>query len=88
MRIMKRLIACLIVLLTASFGSVLPAHSQSVSRVDPTDWFVGMKDSSLQLMIYGEGVGDASIKVDYPGVKVDSIVRLDSKSYLLVYLNV
>ena len=25
----------------------------NVSRIEPTDWFVGMKDASLQLMVYG-----------------------------------
>ena len=46
-----------------------------------------MKDPSLQLMVYGEGIGSADVTTDYAGVKVDSIVRLDSPNYLLVYLN-
>ncbi len=59
----------------------------TVNRIDPTDWYVGMKDAQLQLMIYGEGIRDAEITVDYAGVKVDSVVRLDSPNYLLVYLD-
>ena len=60
----------------------------TVSRIDPTDWFVGMKNPQLQLMAYGEGIRDvAGVTTDYPGVSVDSIVRLDSPNYLLVYLN-
>ena len=58
-----------------------------VDRIDPTNWFVGMKDPSLQLMVYGEGIRSAEVTTDYAGVKVDSIVRLDSPNYLLVYLN-
>lgn len=58
-------------------------------RIDPTDWYVGMKDPTLQLMFYGEGIRDvANVTTDYPGVSVDSVVRLDSPNYLLVYLNV
>lgn len=56
-----------------------------VSRIDPTDWFVGLKDASLQLMVYGEGIRDMEVYVD--GAEVDSIVRLDSPNYLFVYLN-
>lgn len=59
-----------------------------ISRVEPTDWYVGMKDPTLQLMIYGKDVRNADVKVDYPGVKIDSLVRLDSPNYLLVYLNI
>lgn len=58
-----------------------------IDRIDPTDWFVGMKNPSLQLMVYGEGIRTADVTTDYPGVKVDSLVRLDSPNYLLVYLN-
>ena len=59
----------------------------SVDRIEPTDWYVGMKDASLQLMVYGKDIRDADVKVDYPGVRIDSIARLDSPNYLLVYLN-
>ena len=60
----------------------------TVSRIDPTDWYVGMKNPQLQLMVYGSGIRDVkTVTTDYPGVTVDSIVRLDSPNYLLVYLN-
>lgn len=58
-----------------------------VDRIDPTNWLVGMKNPSLQLMVYGEGIGSADVTTDYAGVRVDSIVRVDSPNYLLVYLN-
>jgi len=56
-----------------------------VNRIDPTDWYVGMKDPSLQLLVYGQGIGDAEVSVK--GAKIDSLVRLESPNYLLVYLN-
>lgn len=58
-----------------------------IDRVEPTDWYVGMKDPSLQLMVYGEGIREAQVSTDYPGVRVDSLVRLDSPNYLLLYLD-
>ena len=58
-----------------------------IDRIEPTDWYVGMKDPCLQLMIYGQGIRSAEVSTDYPGVKIDSLVRLDSPNYLLVYLN-
>ncbi len=60
----------------------------TVDRVDPTDWYVGMKNPSLQLMVYGKNIANVTdVTTDYPGVVVDSIVRLESPNYLLVYLN-
>ena len=63
-------------------------QKQTITRIDPTDWFVGMKNPEVQLMVYGKGIRDAqSVTTDYPGVVIDSLVRLDSPNYLLVYLN-
>lgn len=59
-----------------------------IDRIDPANWFVGMKNTSLQLMVYGENIRQADVTTDYDGVKIDSIVRLDSPNYLLVYLNI
>ena len=61
--------------------------AMKVDRIEPTDWYVGMKDTSLQLMVYGQGIKTADVTTDYPGVRIDSIVRLDSPNYLLIYMN-
>ncbi|MFC2384641.1 MAG: alpha-amylase family glycosyl hydrolase, partial [Hoylesella saccharolytica] len=58
-----------------------------IKRIDPTDWFVGMKNAKLQLMVYGESIGKAQVSTAWPGVRIDSVVRLDSPNYLLVYLD-
>lgn len=63
------------------------ATQVKVTRIDPTDWYVGLKNPTLQLMVYGQNVRDAEVSVDYPNVRIDSIARLDSPNYLLVYLN-
>ena len=58
-----------------------------VDRIEPTNWFVGMHNPSVQLMVFGPSIRDAEVKTDYAGVKIDSVVRLESPNYLLVYLN-
>ena len=64
------------------------AKKSAITRIEPTDWFVGMKNPSVQLMVYGQGIRDVeSVTTDYPGVTIDSLVRLDSPNYLLVYMN-
>ena len=82
---MKKLI---ILSLLLSVTMTIKAAGVKVDRIDPTDWYVGMKNPSLQLMVYGKGIGNVNnVTTDYPGVVVDSIVRVDSPNYLLVYLN-
>lgn len=62
--------------------------AQKIDRIEPTNWFIGMKNPQVQLMVYGKDVRAAEVSTDYPGVRIDSLVRLDSPNYLLVYMNV
>ena len=86
---MKKLfLIALTALWVASVWAIPKAPIFKVDRIEPTNWFVGMKNPSVQLMVYGAGIRDAQVSTDYAGVKIDSVVRLDSHNYLLVYLNI
>ena len=61
--------------------------AMNVNKIDPPFWYTGMKNPELQLMVYGEGIGNASVSVNYPGVSLSSTVKLESNNYLLVYLH-
>ena len=72
-----------------TIAALTHAASLKVDRIEPTDWFVGLDRAvpSLQLMVYGNDIRQAEVNINYPGVTVDSLVRLDSPNYLLVYIN-
>ena len=61
--------------------------AMNVNKIDPPFWYAGMKNPELQLMIYGESIGNASVSVNYPGISLSSTVKLESNNYLLVYLH-
>lgn len=85
MRHIPHLISGIVLALT-----VLPAGARlSVDQIQPPHWWAGMNNSQLQLQVFGKDVRDAEFSVDYPGVKVDSVVRLDgSDAWQYVYLNI
>ncbi len=60
--------------------------SPAIDKIDPPFWYAGMQNPELQLMVYGEDIGDSRVAVDYPGISLSSTVRLESSNYLLVYL--
>ncbi len=61
----------------------------AVDRVDPPHWWVGMRDSSLQLQIHGKEIRGAVPEINYPGVSIDSVVRLDgTDSWQHIYLSI
>ena len=81
---MNRIINLLLFLLM-----VMEANAKiDIQRIDPTDWYVGMKNPQVQLMVYGKGIASVQeVTTDYPNARIDSIVHLDSPNYLLVYMN-
>ncbi len=79
----KTIIAALLLGTTITMNA-----ANKIERIEPTDWFVGMKNPQVQLMVYGKNIKSADVTTDYPGVKIDSLVRLDSPNYLLIYMNV
>lgn len=82
---MKKVIILSLLLSTVM---TINAAKATVSRIDPVNWYAGMQNPTLQLMVYGKDIAKVkTVTTDYPGVVVDSIVRLDSPNYLLVYLN-
>ena len=86
---MKRLLLILSLMMSIATISAAPKKNSPVQRIDPAFWYAGMKNPSLQLMLYGKGIaGMKDVTVDYPGVRVDSVVRLDSPNYLFIYINV
>ena len=57
---MKKKLVSLIMLM----GAMSLNAAVKVDRFEPTNWYVGMKDASLQLMVYGKDVRDADVEVN------------------------
>ncbi len=74
-------------LITLALYTTMMNAAVKVDRIDPTFWYAGMKNPTVQLMLYGKNVKQAEVTTDYPGATIERIVRLDSPNYLLVYLN-
>lgn len=61
----------------------------SVDRIDPPHWWTAMHNTTLQLQVYGQDIRAAEVTTDYPGVRIDSVARLDgSPNWQYVYLTV
>ena len=69
---------------------VISFYSQSQSQnglsVYPSNWWVGMKNSSLQLMIHSNYDVPSSIKIDRAGITIKKVFQPENKHYLFVDL--
>ena len=78
------LLPCLAALLIS-----LPLQAlAAIERVEPPFWWTGFKHRELQLLVYGDDISTAMPSVDYPGVALRRVVRVDSPNYLFLYLDI
>ena len=56
-----------IFLITSSF---IALSQTSKIRIEPPNWWVGMRNSEVQLMIYGEKIASMKAEIDCPGVEI------------------
>ena len=70
------------------FASSQARSRQSEIQVQPAFWWSGMAEPSLQLLLHAPGVGQHEVRIDAPGIRVDSLFRPTNTNYLLIYLNV
>ncbi|MFZ5941089.1 MAG: glycoside hydrolase family 13 protein [Bacteroidota bacterium] len=57
-----------------------------VDRVEPPNWWCGMKSPDLQLMLHGTDLAGSEVTLNYPGVKIRRITSGDGPNYLFIDL--
>ena len=58
------------------------------TEVHPAFWWAGMKNTTLQVLIYSDLVKDCeAVLSGAEGVVIDHAVRLKNQNYLILYLN-
>jgi neopullulanase len=85
---MKNFLKLWIVIYSFSSTFSLFAQTPSIQRVNPTNWYVGMKNPKLQLLVYGKNINDCEVKVSYPGVTLVKTNKVENPNYLFLDLNI
>ncbi|PRY47006.1 glycosidase [Spirosoma oryzae] len=85
-----RLIPALLLaaLLTTSALSVQAQTVPRIERVNPTNWWVGMKYRTIQLLVYGPNAGTLAYTVNYPGVTLTKTHTVENPNYAFLDLTI
>lgn len=73
------------VLLLFAFCLDIVAVAQ-IQHVEPLNWWIGMKNPQVQLLVNGSGVGNMTPQLSYPGVTIKGFTKGNSKNYLFIDL--
>lgn len=82
---MPRLLSGLILSLATTLAA---ASGTTVDHMEPPHWWVGMKNSRLQLMLHGAGLASAQVQIQGQGVVLAGSHALQSPNYLFVDLDI
>jgi neopullulanase len=72
--------------LLSSFYAV--SQDISLQRVEPPCWWTGFKETRLQLLVYGKNISGTRIGIDYPGVVIKKVNKVENPDYLFVDLEI
>ncbi len=62
--------------------------NSSLERVEPSNWWINFKDSSLQLLVKEPTIGDSKPSISYAGVTIKNVHKAKSNNYLFIDLEI
>ncbi len=57
-----------------------------IEHLEPPFWWTGMNSSELQILVHGEMVSESKVEIDYQGVELKSVARIENPNYIFLNL--
>lgn len=66
----------------------IAASATEIEHIHPLNWWSGMQDSRLQIMLHGKDIAQSKVSLkDSKGVKLVKIQRVENPNYLFLYVD-
>ena len=62
------------------------SQEYKVNGVYPANWWIGMKNPNLQVMLYGTNIQENTVSIQYSGVKLTKVHKPENRNYLFLDL--
>ena len=60
----------------------------ALERIEPANWWVGMKNTKLQLIVHGNQIAARNVTINYPGVTLLKTNKVENANYLFLDLEI
>ena len=77
-----------LITLTQLITTVLFAQIPTLERIEPMFWWVGMNNPKLQLIVHGDKIAERTVAIDYPGLRLQKINKVENPNYLFLDLEI
>lgn len=82
------ILLCGLMLGTASPLQTVAKSTQAIEHVHPLNWWSGMKNPELQIMLHGKGIAPCDVRLENAeGVHITRSVRTESPNYIILYVD-
>ena len=76
------------VFLLFAFTLSLKSQDIKVDKVEPPFWWVGMVNTNLQLLVYGENISSSKPEINYAGVMIVGVNKVENPDYLFIDIEI
>ena len=83
---MSRLSICRLLSSSLIVVFAYTSWAQGLDRVEPPFWWSGMTIPELQLLVHGENISQLQPVIDFDGVTLENIIKVENPNYLFLDL--
>ena len=58
------------------------------ARIEPPNWWTNMVNPQLQILLYDQNIGNDEVQINYPGVELLKVHRVENPNYLFLDLHI
>lgn len=70
------------------FSTSLSSQQLLINKIEPPNWWTGMKWNSVQLMIYGENLSGSSAEFNDERIVIEKVHPVENEAYLFVDIKI
>ncbi|TYP99036.1 glycosidase [Tenacibaculum adriaticum] len=67
---------------------IVEVSNSTLERVEPPHWWIGFKNTKLQLLVKEDGISEAKPEISYSGVSIEKVSKGTSPNYLFIDVNI
>ena len=75
-------ITCILILVFTFANTI--AQTFSIDKIEPPNWWTGMKHNKIQLMIYGKDIANVKVNSKSSDIKIQKLHSVENPNYLFV----
>ncbi|MBN1404521.1 MAG: glycoside hydrolase family 13 protein [Opitutales bacterium] len=77
-----------LIALSLAFAPVSASVAGELWHVEPANWWVGMREPRLQILIHGDNIAETTPRIECDGLLLEQVVHVDNPNYLFLYVQV